>query len=271
MAEKNRAPWEWHRAHDYRYLIRRWRAAIRNRGLKTKLYGELDNYPVYFMETRKPLAAHPWIYLSAGIHGDEAGATEGLLRWVETTSLPLEELNLLIFPCLNPWGLVNNSRGDRSGADLNRAYHDVAIPATAAHLEVLSDRRFELAITLHEDYDAAGIYIYEVQTVRPFWGESLLKAASEHVPVETRTRVEGRACTNGIIRRRIKPDVMPLRPEALHLAFEHAHRVFTVETPSELDIRSRAQAQIAVLDQAIRYCRNEHRSARPLKKVPRSG
>jgi len=262
MPGKTRDGAEWHRSHDYPFLMKRWRAAVRGRGLRVNLYGELDGYSVYYIETRKPDEKNPWVYLSAGIHGDEPGATEGLLRWFESADPGVQDINLLIFPCLNPWGLVNNSRADRNGADLNRAYHDTAIPATAAHLEVLSDRRFDLAITLHEDYDAAGIYLYEVQICRPFWGESLLDAASAYLPLETRKRIEGRGCRNGIIRPRVDPESIPLRPEALHLAFAHARRVFTIETPSELDIRQRTKAQAAVLEHAVAYCRNEHTTVR---------
>lgn len=249
---------EWHRCHDYARLVRRWRQAARRRRLTMQAYGELDGEAAYVLETRSPAKDVPWIYLSAGIHGDEAAGTEGLIRWIEGTTRDFSRFNLLIFPCLNPWGLVNNSRTDRRGIDLNRAYHDRQVPATRAHLDLLTDRRFQLAMTLHEDYDAAGVYLYEVQVKRPFWGESLLETASRFLPIETRRTVEGRTCRNGIIRRRVKPETMPERPEALHLAFEHSDRVFTLETPSELDLRHRTAAQAAVIEAAVGYCLAEN-------------
>ena len=35
---------------------------------------------------------------------------------------PIKHASLLIYPCLNPWGLENNSRIDAKGIDLNRIW-----------------------------------------------------------------------------------------------------------------------------------------------------
>src|SRR3712207_8217480 len=44
----------------------------------------------------------------------------------------LRTLPLLIFPCLNPWGLVNNTRADAEGRDLNRLFHTHTAPIVNA-------------------------------------------------------------------------------------------------------------------------------------------
>ena len=75
-------------------------------------FSENGGYPLYYLETHSPSAHAPRIYLSAGIHGDESASTEALLAWAENNSETLQSLQLLIFPCLNPWGLVHNKRGD---------------------------------------------------------------------------------------------------------------------------------------------------------------
>ena len=247
------------RAHDYGHLIRRWRSVARARGLRLTPYAAASGYELFYAETRRPNPARPWIYLSAGIHGDEAGATEGCLEWLATTRLALDRFNLVAFPCLNPWGLVNNCRLDADGRDLNRTYHDDAVPQTAAHKAVLADhaarhgcpRPFALALTLHEDYDANGLYIYEIKDHRPYWAEELLAAAARHVPHDTRRTIEGRGSRAGIVRRKITPDMMPQHPEAFTLHFHYAERTFTAETPSEAHLDARVAAQAPVIERAV--------------------
>lgn len=259
-ARRAAKPLQHDRTHDYAHLIRRWRAACRTRGLRLSAYSEVSGYPLFVAETRRPRADRPWVYLSAGIHGDESAATEGALAWLTQTRLGFDAFNLLAFPCLNPWGLVNNSRLDAEGRDLNRTYHDPGIPPTGAHLARLHDRRFDLALTLHEDYDATGIYIYEVKGPTPHWAEQLIEAARPHVPADTRRSIEGRAARNGVVRRKLDPALMPHFPEAFTLHFHHAARTFTVETPSEAGIDARVAAQVAVIERAVRLCLAERRS-----------
>jgi hypothetical protein len=257
-------PIKHHRSHDYGHLIRRWRSVARVRGLRLTPYAAASGYELYYAETRQPDPARPWVYLSAGIHGDEPAATEGCLEWLATTGLAPDRCNLLAFPCLNPWGLVNNCRLDAEGRDLNRTYHDDAVPQTAAHKTVLAAhaarhgapgrRPLALALTLHEDYDANGLYIYEIKDRRPHWAEELLAAAARHVPADSRRSIEGRSSRAGIVRRKITPDMMPLHPEAFTLHFQYAERTFTAETPSEAHLDARVAAQVAVIERAIQLC-----------------
>jgi hypothetical protein len=242
------------RAHDYSHLIRRWRRAAREKGLVIRPFCEAGGYPLWYATPRRPRPDLPWIYISAGIHGDEPAGTEGFIDWVESSPGLIGKFNPLFFPCLNPWGLVNNTRLDSAGRDLNRSYHDDSVPQTAAHKRLLADRRFALALTLHEDYDANGIYIYEARQVKPHWAEALLAAAARHVPIDNRKSIDGRASTGGIVRRRFTPGLMPLHPEAFALHFHFAERTLTIETPSECHIDSRAAAHGAVIDLAVRKC-----------------
>ena len=68
-------------------------------------------------------------------------------------------LPFFLVPCLNPWGLVNNRREAADGTHLNRVFdRDSNLPVGALK-KVLAGRRFDLAFTLHEDYDANGLYL----------------------------------------------------------------------------------------------------------------
>jgi murein peptide amidase A len=245
------------RAHDYKFLMRRWRAVAAAADLQLKKYSEAGGCSLYCLASRRKRTDAPSIYLSAGIHGDEAAATEGLVEWAQANTGALRTLNVLIFPCLNPWGLVNNSRRDPDGRDLNRSFHTSAVPQIAAQMQWLTGCAFDLALNLHEDYDALGLYIYELQRIKPYWGEILLKAAAEHIPLDPRQKIEGRSARGGIVRRAITPDLMPEWPEAFVLYFQNAARIFTVETPSEFHLDDRVDAQFKIISEAVELCRKE--------------
>jgi murein peptide amidase A len=170
-----------HRAHDYLYLMERWRAVAKRAGLVMRRFAKGAEYDHYVVRSRK-LPRAGTIYISAGIHGDEPGATEGLITWAEKNTRMLKLRPFLLVPCINPWGLVNNSRTDSQRRDLNRSFQDDAILEIAALKREIGSRRYSLCLTLHEDYDAQGIYIYEIPHAKPYWGEAMLVAAGPYVP-----------------------------------------------------------------------------------------
>ena len=203
-------------------------------------------FELYYMTPAKQRPG-PVLYLSAGIHGDEPGATEGLIAWAEGSRDFLRGYQTMIFPCLNPWGLCHNNRLDSRGRDLNRCYHENRVPQVAAHKKLLRGRRFHLAVALHEDYDAPGMYVYEIPNSKPYLAESILALGSHHVPVDPRKRIEGRPARSGVERKTIRPDLLPGHPEAFFLHFYCADRTLTVETPSEFCLDQRVAAHGAGL------------------------
>jgi protein MpaA len=241
------------RAHDYAWLVKRWRTLARCEGWRMRKFADAEGFPVHVVES--PQRPGPRLYLSAGIHGDEPAATEALVDWCGRRSKVLRKFNLLVFPCLNPWGLQNNNRHDAHGRDLNRGYHRRDVPVIEAQKKILQGRSFDAAVMLHEDFDAHGIYLYEIPGARPFWGEKLLASAARHVPREPRPRVEGRRCRQGLIRTRITAETLPEHPEAFFLRFGHTMRSLTFETPSEFSMTARVQAHGAMLDEVVRLVR----------------
>src|SRR5438093_11590934 len=96
---------ESHRTHDYNFLVKRWREVARTGGLVMRsFFNQTANHKVFVVNSPS-LAKADGIYISAGIHGDEPAGTEALIFWAEQNVKRLRELPLLIFPCLNPWGL----------------------------------------------------------------------------------------------------------------------------------------------------------------------
>jgi murein peptide amidase A len=242
-----------HRCHDYRFLLQRWRAVARTAGLRLQRIATAGKYEVFALRT-PALRSDGGCYLSAGIHGDEPASSDALITWAERHAARLRGLPLLIFPCLNPWGLVNNSRFDETGADLNRMFHRDELPLIRGVKGAVGARRFSVALMLHEDYDAQGLYLYEVQRETPFWGESLLEIARPLIPIDGRTQVDGRKARAGVIRRRVEHRRFARigYPEAIWLQMHHSMRTFTIETPSEFALEQRVAAHIAIIEECVR-------------------
>lgn len=223
-------------------------------GLKFSKIGA-SSYPCY--EVFSPtLSKSGGIYLSAGIHGDETGAVLGLLQWAEENIDTLSSLPLLIYPCLNPWGLENNLRHDSGGLDLNRVWDDATVsPTVATVMKRIRDYDFRISICLHEDYEGHGIYLYGVggSSDNRKLADEILSSAEKIIPRDRRSKIDGRKCSNGMIFPRLSRPPKDGLPEALFLYKNCGLKNFTLETPSEFSIESRTAAHVAMITRAINF------------------
>lgn len=241
--------------HDYKLLIKRWRALVRKNGWKIKKIAESAGLPVYEVFSGKEDSGN-LVYISAGIHGDEPASVWALYSWFEKQSESHDELSFLIYPCLNPYGLINNIRFDSDGDDLNRSWGSAEKSLISQIIGRTKQLSFSMAINLHEDYDAGGIYLYESLDGKMCDDLALeiLTSGSKYIPIDSRKKIEGRWSKNGIIRP--SPSSLPKEglPEAVFLQQGVAKRTFVLETPSEYDLRLRIKAQVAMIQKATSEC-----------------
>ena len=243
-----------HRVHDYRRLVERWRAVARAADVPMRPFAATPEHKLYYLKT-KSLGPTGGLYISAGIHGDEPAGAEALITWAEKNVRALSHIPCLLFPCLNPWGLVNNRRFERDGLDLNRIFHRDDVPLIKSIKPLITRHHFTVSLMLHEDYDAQGLYLYETERAHPFWGEDLVDAARPIIPIDRRTRIDGRKPLKpGIVRRKIRPKTFATLgfPEAVLLHLYHSDRTFTIETPSEFSLDQRVAAHIAIIEECVR-------------------
>lgn len=243
-----------HSGHDYRFLLGRWKEVCRASGLRCETICEVGEFPVVKVENECAATGEPdGLYVSAGVHGDECAPVWALLDWVASAPAILRERPVTLFPCLNPVGLIENTRRDGSGIDLNRSFADASQPVIAAWQKAIAGRRFDTSVNLHEDYDATGIYLYEL-TRRESKGEQLLLACESHLLRDTAILIDGSDFENGLlvrtseIERVVEEQLGGGYPEAILLFLQYAEVSFTFETPSESGLLRRIAAHRAFLD-----------------------
>ena len=103
----------------------------------------------------------PTVSIVAGVHGDEPAAPWALHALVRDGLLD-PRFAYRIWPCLNPSGYAAGTRENAEGLDINRSFtRGGTTPEARALFTANRDRRFVLALDLHEDYEADGAYVYE--------------------------------------------------------------------------------------------------------------
>lgn len=90
-------------------------------------YGELDypvgRYALFVVKTRDWQDDRPTIVVTGGVHGYETSGVHGALRFLQTVATAYEQqVNVVVFPCLSPWGYETINRWNPTPADPNRSF-----------------------------------------------------------------------------------------------------------------------------------------------------
>jgi len=241
-----------HHAHNYTWLLRQWRNLAGESGLRLRVLCRVNDLPVIWLESQRAGQGEAANYVSAGVHGDEPGATLGLLNWALARQKVLAEGSWILFPCLNPHGLIRNERMDGRGMDLNRRFQLDDDPTGGPWRRMMLGRRLRMGICLHEDYDGQGCYLYELRKQGAGWGKALLdRCSTVKIPRDCRSMIDGRRAQDGVIQRRYPPRGLPGLPEAIVLYEMGCPVSLTFETPSEFALDDRVRAHVRFLDAAL--------------------
>jgi predicted deacylase len=188
-------------------------------------------------------------YLSAGIHGDEPAGPLALLELLRRAAFA-ETGEWWLCPALNPTGLAAGRRENRDGLDLNRDYLRRDSAEVRAHAEWLERQSVpSFCVSLHEDWEASGFYLYEINlgVDDPARARALLAAAQPWFEVEPAGVIDEHEVREpGWIYHQARPDFPDHWPEAIFLAERGCPLSFTLETPSSHALESRVSAQVAV-------------------------
>jgi protein MpaA len=241
-----------HTSHDYRFLVQRWKDLARKSGLKILAFTKAGGHSIYVVASASQ-KLEPAIYISAGVHGDEPAPPWGLLEWAEENVDLLKLRPFILYPCLNPHGLINNTRVDQRGVDINRTFHDEGEPLISAWRQTFMKQSLHIGIHLHEDYDAQGIYAYELNQTDTLHGHKILADCSGIIPIDQRGKMDGRKANGGLINRRKIPTDLPGYPEAIALYHLGAPITLTFESPSEFGLMERIAVQKKFIESALHH------------------
>lgn len=204
---------------------------------------------------RPPKVTRDWsprIYLSAGIHGDEPAGPLAVLDLLEQDCLPADAW-IWLLPCLNPTGFPRNSREAASGIDLNRDYRHPRSPEIQAHVAWMQRQpMFDLTLCLHEDWEASGFYVYELNPDHhASLAEAMVRGARAVCPIDDASTIDGREAHGGIIRPGLDPATRPEWPEAFYLLQNKTRLSYTLEAPSDFELPTRRAALVAAIREAL--------------------
>lgn len=185
------------------------------------------------------------LYLSTGIHGDEPAGPLAVRELLRTGPWP-ETVDISLIPCLNPLGFAANRRENHRGIDLNRDYRHLHSDEIRAHVEWLQKQpAFDLSVVLHEDWEANGFYLYELNPDNlPSHAERIIHKASEVCPIDQANTIDTWPADGGIIRPRVHPSERAQWPESLFLISHKTRQSYTLEAPSDFPLPMRVAALV---------------------------
>lgn len=128
-------------------------------------YGHLDyqpqvkrDYALFLINTKNPDPEKPYILVTGGVHGYETSGIHGALRFIkEVAGTYREHFNIVVAPCISPWGYETINRWNVFAQDPNRSFTDpVQTPESSALMNYLekSGIDFLAHIDLHETTDS---------------------------------------------------------------------------------------------------------------------
>lgn len=125
-------------------------------------YGELDygadRYPLFALRSRDWRDALPVALVTGGVHGYETSGVHGALRFAGHHATDYAgRANLLVVPCVSPWGYERIHRWNPDALDPNRSFRaDSPAPESAALLQLVAPLRERVLvhIDLHETTDS---------------------------------------------------------------------------------------------------------------------
>ena len=124
-------------------------------------YGTLDyapdSYPLMVVRSRDREDDLPCMLVTGGVHGYETSGVHGALKFLETRAADYAgRANLMVVPCVSPWGYERIHRWNRDAIDPNRSFRAGSPAQESAALMALVapiKDRFAVHIDLHETTD----------------------------------------------------------------------------------------------------------------------
>ena len=117
-----------------------------------------DSYPLFVLKSRAWRDDLPCMLVTGGVHGYETSGVHGALRFAMQHAQAYESrANIMIVPCVSPWGYERVHRWNPLALDPNRSFRvDSPAPESAALMRLIVPirERVLMHIDLHETTDS---------------------------------------------------------------------------------------------------------------------
>lgn len=130
--------------------------------LVVEQYGALsidpDRYPLFAVKSRSSRPGVPWALITGGVHGYETSGVQGAIAFLNSAAASYTaRLNLLVVPCVSPWGYEVINRWNPQAVDPNRSFvADSPAQESSALIKLVKGLGvdFRVHIDLHETTDS---------------------------------------------------------------------------------------------------------------------
>ena len=195
--------------------------------------------------------------ISAGIHGDEPGGIESILNFLKNNEYLdyINEWEITLLPCLNPYGYEFGTRTNHQGKDLNRLFKLKNPPEEVVFAQSILETDFKLIIDLHEDNESHGYYLYQTGLSKTYEkiGLEILNSLEGIMPINLETEIAGSQADQGIIGKELEILSMDWWPMALYGLSKGTQMCLTLETSSLFDMETRVHAHLTAIKTAFKH------------------
>ncbi|MGF1748561.1 M14 family metallopeptidase [Vibrio cionasavignyae] len=130
--------------------------------LDVEQYGALsydtERFPLFALKTKSWCADKPTILVTGGVHGYETSGVHGALQFAKDNAQDYEdEFNIVIVPCVSPWGYETINRWNPNAVDPNRSFYANSPAEESANVMALVEQLgvpILAHVDLHETTDS---------------------------------------------------------------------------------------------------------------------
>lgn len=116
-----------------------------------------ERYPLMAVQSKSQQPNKPTALITGGVHGYETSGVQGAIRFIETQMNSYSKtFNIIVTPCISPWGYETINRWNPSAIDPNRSFTDDSkAEESLALLNYIKslNTKIDVHIDLHETTD----------------------------------------------------------------------------------------------------------------------
>ena len=205
------------------------------------------------------------VLITGGVHGDEPAGVEAVLQFLETMAPDYgRHFQFVVIPCVNPSGFEAGTRENGSRQDINRAMSDDGVIESVTLRRAIAGQHYDLFFDLHEDYEATGFYMYEIERRDQLLGAGVVEAVKEIGPIDSDENTDeglDMPVSEGLFR--INP-VWRTAGWSAYAYFESASHGVLTETPSTAwPLQQRVDAHLTAMKLVLDHYVNRTGAATP--------